>query len=270
MKLFTSIFLLILCLNIWAAPKKDLWPLWLKNNPDSTQIIDNSLYKEFLVKYVITDHSGVNLVKYSKVTTQDRRSLEDYLAYLSNIKISTYNRNEQLAYWANLYNAKTIDLILKHMPVRSILKINLGSILNSGPWDAKLVTVESERLSLNDIEHRIIRPIWNDSRTHYILNCASYSCPNLQKLPFSGKTINYDLNMAGKTYVNSQRGVNIKNDKLIVSQIYQWYSTDFGNNDKDIIRIISKFANPDLKRQLQKFNTIDEYVYDWSLNIWNR
>lgn len=153
------------------------------------------------------------------------------------------------------------------MPVSSILKISLGGIFSSGPWDAKIINVESEQLSLNDIEHRIIRPIWNDSRTHYILNCASFSCPNLQKSPFSGRTIEQDLDLAARGYVNSSRGVSVKDAKLIVSQIYQWYRDDFGSNDREIIQAISKFASPDLKRQLQRFSAIAGYDYNWSLNI---
>jgi hypothetical protein len=83
----------------------------------------------------------------------------------------------------------------------------------------------------------------------------------------SDLTINQDLDRAAIEYVNSPRGILIRDNKLIVSQIYQWYSSDFANNDKEIIHVISKFANPVLKQQIQKFSTIDSYEYDWSLNI---
>lgn len=258
-----SVFLSTLAL---AAPQKDLWPIWQVNNSKSVATIDNSNYQKFLTKYITTDSSGVNLVAYSKVNTSDRQMLEGYLSYLSSIKISEYNRNEQLAYWVNLYNALTIDTVLKHMPVESILKIKLGGVFSSGPWDAKLIKVENQELSLNDIEHRIIRPIWNDSRTHYILNCASFSCPNLQKIPFNGATIDSSLNSAAIAYVNSPRGVSINNGILAVSQIYEWYGDDFGINQQQIISQISKYANPTLKLQLTKFTHINKYVYNWSLN----
>lgn len=262
-------FILILSLwliNVFAAPKKDLWSVWQTNNPNSKLTIDNHLYQDFLKKYVITDNNGVNLVKYSSVTAKDKASLENYLQYLATVKIDNYNRNEQLAYWANLYNALTIDTVLKHLPVTSILKIKLGGMFSVGPWDAKLITVESRELSLNDIEHRIIRPIWNDSRTHYILNCASFSCPNIQKTPFNGQTIDSLLDTAAVNYVNSPRGVLIENGKLTVSQIYEWYGSDFGSNDQQIIRQISKYAKPQLKAQLTKFTEINKYDYNWLLN----
>lgn len=262
---------LLYCCLIWssisnAAPKKDLWLLWQANNPLSTLTVDNTRYQNFLNKYVSTNNDGVNLVSYSQVTPEDKQNLESYLTYLSTIKISQYNRNEQLAYWANLYNALTIDTILKHMPVSSILKIKLGGLFSIGPWDGKLITVENQQLSLNDIEHRIIRPIWNDSRTHYILNCASFSCPNIQNIPFSGKIINQTLDNAAGAYVNSSRAIMIMDNKLVVSQIYDWYGSDFGSNDAQIINQISKYAKPELKTQLQKFNKINSYDYNWSLN----
>jgi hypothetical protein len=152
------------------------------------------------------------------------------------------------------------------MPVESILKVKLGGVFSSGPWDAKLIKVENYELSLNDIEHRIIRPIWNDSRTHYILNCASFSCPNLQKAPFSGVNIANSLNSAAIAYVNSPRGVSINDGKLTVSQIYEWYGDDFGTSQQQIISQISKYANPTLKLQLAKFTHINKYEYNWSLN----
>lgn len=265
-KLLVMMWSVFLSTLVLATPQKDLWPIWQVNNSKSVATVDNGNYQKFLTKYITTDSSGVNLVAYSKVNTSDRQMLEGYLSYLSSIKISEYNRNEQLAYWANLYNALTIDTVLKHMPVESILKIKLGGVFSSGPWDAKLIKVENQELSLNDIEHRIIRPIWNDSRTHYILNCASFSCPNLQKIPFSGATIDSSLNSAAIAYVNSPRGVSINNGILTVSQIYEWYGDDFGINQQQIISQISKYANPTLKLQLTKFTHINKYVYNWSLN----
>ena len=94
------------------------------------------------------------------------------------VAISNYNRNEQKAYWINVYNALTIDLILSRFPVASIRDINISpGLLARGPWGAKLFIVEGEKLSLDDIEHRILRPIWKDNRIHYAVNFASLGLP---------------------------------------------------------------------------------------------
>lgn len=268
---YLKLFLLYICMYLPVSGqavsiKSELWGFWLPHNSQSVLTIDNKWYQDFLSKYVYTNQEGINLVRYSQVTPSDKKALESYLGYLSKIKIAQYNKDEQLAYWINLYNALTIYTVLNHMPTTSITKIKLSGFFSIGPWDAKLIKIENKELSLNDIEHRIIRPIWHDSRTHYALNCASMSCPNIQKTPFNGQKINQMLNEAAVTYVNSPRAVTIKDHKLILSSIYNWYDTDFAPNKKGVIAEISKFAYPRLKQQLVKFNEADKYEYDWSLN----
>ena len=266
-------FLIVLCSLLClvevsiAAPQKNLWPRWEANNPESQQIIDHYLFQDFLSRYVITDKNGVNLVKYKNVTAHDRALLENYIIKLSQVLIAQYHRTEQLAFWINLYNALTIKIILDHYPVNSILDINISpGWFNKGPWDAKLITVENEKLSLNDIEHRIIRPIWNDPLTHYALNCASYSCPNLEKNPYTGNNLKMALNQAASSYINSARGVSVKNKQLTISKIYDWYQVDFGGNEQAVMMHLEQYASPKLKKQLLDFHKIDHYVYDWALN----
>ena len=104
------------------------------------------------------------------------------------IAISNYNRAEQKAYWINVYNAVTVDVILSRYPVASMRDINISpGFLARGPWGAKLFSVEEEKLSLDDIEHRILRPIWKDNRVHYALNWASLGSPNLQPAAFTAQ-----------------------------------------------------------------------------------
>lgn len=249
-----------------SVPSKHLWPYWEAHQANSVKMINHQLFQQFLTKYVYTSISGVNLVHYSQVTTQDKLQLEAYLDQLAHVPINQYNRDEQLAYWINLYNALTIDMILKNYPVKSILDIKLGGWFTRGPWDAQLTQVDSIPLSLNDIEHRIIRPIWNDPLTHYALNCASYGCPNLQKQVYSGKTVNRMLIQAAKEYINSPQGVLINDNKLIVSQIYDWYQVDFGGSEQEVIQHLSQYAKPMLKQQLTQFRWISDYHYDWRLN----
>lgn len=265
--LMSFIFCLFYSMLIIAAPQKDLWPYWQTDNPHSTQKVDHHLYQDFLIKYIHTDINNVNLVSYSKVNAKDKHQLNNYINYLTSLKITDYNKQEQLAYWINLYNALTIKVVLDRFPTKSILDIRLSGIFTPGPWNKKLIKIENKELSLNDIEHRIIRPIWNDPRTHFALNCASYSCPNLQKTAYTGANIQQVLNADAKEYLNSSRGVNIDNDNnLIVSEIFEWYASDFGKNDTEIIQFIGKYANPALKQKLTGRTIINKYTYDWSLN----
>lgn len=266
MKKYLCLFILLFSSIVIAAPSKKLWNVWLPYQANSTKTIDHHLYQDFLNKYVDTNQNGVNLVRYSKVTAKDRASLEKYLAQMGQVPIADYNRNVQLAYWINVYNALTIDTVLQHYPVKSIRDIKLGGFFSSGPWEAKLITIDNRAVSLNDIEHRIIRPIWNDPRTHYALNCASYSCPNLQKQAYTGATVKKMLTSDAKAYINSKRGVYIENNKLYVSSIYDWYQEDFGGNQKSVIKHLEKYASPSLKQQLQQYSKITGYRYNWQLN----
>ena len=183
------------------------------------------------------------------------------------VAISIHNRAEQKAYWINVYNALTIDVILARFPVASIRDINISpGFLARGPWGAKLFSVEGEKLSLDDIEHRILRPIWKDSRVHYAVNCASLGCPNLQPLAFTGENTESLLDKAAREFVNHPRGVAILNGRLRVSSIYVWFQEDFGRDAEDLMEHWQKYADPKLAESLEKYSGGLSHDYDWRLN----
>jgi hypothetical protein len=255
-------------LAIFGAPKADLWPRWQKHDPASTQKIDHSAWDSWLKKYLVTAHpSGVSRFRYGSVTTDDRKNLKNYLQHLQNLPISSYNRKEQQAYWINLYNAFTVELILSHYPVESIRDINISpGLLSRGPWDARLLTVEGEKLSLNDVEHRILRPVWKDSRVHYAVNCASLGCPNLQSTAYTGDNAESLLEKGSREYINHPRGITIRNGKLVVSSIYVWFKDDFGGNVEGLMEHWLRYAEKSLSEALKAYSGGLEHEYDWSLN----
>ena len=157
------------------APDADLWARWTAHNPDSAQSLSHAAWQDFLDRYRQEGQGGqVARVDYGGVDAQGRQILSDYLSDLSAVVPAQLNRAEQFAYWVNLYNALTVDLVLDAWPVESIKDIDLSpGFFASGPWDADLISVAGEKLTLNDIEHRILRPIWRDARVHYVINCAS-------------------------------------------------------------------------------------------------
>lgn len=269
-----SLFALVVLLSgiiiyhhLTTPPTKSLWPRWQAHQTNATRTINHQAYQDFLTHYLYRDPQGINLVHYSKVTKEDQAILANYLKEVSRIPISQYNQNEQLAYWINLYNALTIQLILTHWPVERITKLHLSpGFFSFGPWDAKLITIEGEDITLNDIEHRILRPIWQDARIHYALNCASMSCPQLQAQVFTGKNVESLMNQAAKEYINSPQGVTVNDKKLILSQIYQWYQADFGADEKAVLRHIAQFAKPKLKQQLLTNQKPIRYHYNWQVN----
>lgn len=252
---------------VMAAPSADLWPRWQAHDAGSTKTIDHGAWAEFLLRYGVRSDDGVNRVRYGAVSPDDKSRLEQYLQRLQALPISKYSRMEQFAYWVNLYNARTVQLILDHYPVKSIRDIRFGWF-SFGPWDEKLLSVESEKLSLNDIEHRILRPIWNDNRIHYAVNCASVGCPNLALVPFTAVNTEQLLDESARAYINHPRGVVITADTITASKIYDWYQIDFGNSENSLVEHWLKYAEPGLQKRLKNLDqSIDwEYEYDWSLN----
>jgi hypothetical protein len=254
--------------RLYAAPESDLWPKWQAHDPQSSETLDHSPWTDFLSEYLITNtSSGVNLVRYADVSSADEQALRAYIQYLEGIAVSALNRNVQFAYWVNLYNSYTVKLILDHYPVDSIRDINISpGLFNRGPWDAKVVKVEGSEMSLNDIEHRVLRPIWQDPRIHYVVNCASIGCPNLPPTALTGATVEETLSRSADEYINHPRGVSISGNRMTLSSIYRWYTEDFGGTEEGVIEHLLIYAEPSLETRLREFDGRVRYEYDWSLN----
>ncbi|MEM9331326.1 MAG: DUF547 domain-containing protein [Pseudomonadota bacterium] len=250
----------------FVAKSKLASPVWTKHDPASTIEVDHAPWDAFLKKYLATDSKGVNRLAYKSVSSEDKKRLQDYLATLQATDVTTLNRNEQYAFWLNLYNAMTVNVALKHYPIKSILDIKSNVLDFKGPFNDKVASVKGQALTLDTIESGIVRPIWNDPRLHYAFNCAAVTCPNLSKVAFRGKTLNKQLDAAARSYINDPRGVVVSNGKVTASKIFFWYEEDFGGNEKGILTHIKKFAGPELKAALQGKTAIDSYEYDWSLN----
>lgn len=255
-----------------AAPPAELWPRWQQHDPAATESIDHGNWTAFLQSYVMPGHpSGIHRVRYAEVTRAERQALRAYIERLQAVPISRFNRAEQLAYWINLYNAATVDIVLEHFPVASIRDINpssgfLSGLFGSGPWREKLLTVEGEAISLDDIEHRILRPIWGDNRIHYGVNCASLGCPDLQPVAFTANNTIRLLDEGARAYVNHPRGVSVQDGKLRLSSIYDWFQEDFGGNTRGVLAHLIRYAKPDLRERLAGYEGSIGYDYDWSLN----
>ncbi|MGF1910596.1 DUF547 domain-containing protein [Vibrio kasasachensis] len=249
--------LTLFSLPIYAAPKSDLWVYWQQSNENSHAEISHQAWQEILTRHISIDGQH-HLFSYQSVTTEEQHKLDRYLTSLSEVDPRKFSKAEQYAYWVNLYNAATIDLILEEYPIDSITK--LGGFFSFGPWDEDVITINGKALSLNDIEHRILRPIWQDPRTHYAVNCASLSCPNLQTKAFTAKNSEQLLNNAAKAFINSNKGVEIEGNTLVLSSIYDWFSEDF-LIDGGVQKHLNKY-----RTNLEDVSGSFTYQYDWSLN----
>ena len=237
---------------------------WSQSKQDSQVRVDHTDWDGILERY-INPQQGINLFAYGSVTPQDDALLSAYLRSLQQLTVTDLNGSEQFAYWVNLYNALTVRVVLDHYPVQSIKDISY-SLTAQGPWSEKLVTVEGYSLSLDEIEHEILRPIFRDNRIHYAVNCASMGCPNLQTDAFTAENLGAMLDSAAQQYINHPRGVLASGDQLVLSSIYNWYQDDFGSTDAEVIEHLMLYAEPRLGSQIEAFSSISDYRYDWAIN----
>ncbi|MBA2653363.1 MAG: DUF547 domain-containing protein [Tatlockia sp.] len=259
--------LILLAESAAASFQREFWPKWEVNNPLSKETISHDDWQEFLNRRVMTNEESINLVDYPHLNPEDHSLLKSYIDNMTKIDIDNYNRNEQLAFWINLYNALTVQVISGYYPIGSIEEINISpGLFSIGPWGKKLVIVDKSPLSLDEIQNRIIRPVWNDQRVLYAINNGAIGAANISKKAFTGATINQRLDEVTFEYINSLRGVQVIEGALIVSKIYDWFSEDFGSSEQDVITHIQQYAKEPLHSQLKHVNKINSYVYNWHLN----
>lgn len=250
-----------------AAPKSELWDIWAAHDPASEFTVDHAAWDRLLGQYVQPGSDGINRVDYDTVTMEDRARLDRYIDMLAAIPARSLSRAEQLPFWVNLYNALTVRVVLEHYPVASIRDIDISpGFFADGPWGKKLVTVEGEAVSLDDIEHRILRPIWRDPRIHYAVNCASLGCPNLQARAMTAENAGAFLEEGAIAFVNHPRGASVEGGKLYVSSIYDWFEEDFGSSDSGVIAHLGTYAVGSLRDALKTIIRIEDDRYDWRLN----
>ena len=217
------------------------------SKPAKTVAFDHSAWNDLLKKHV----SATGKVNY-KTFKADLELLDAYMRSLNeSAPTESASKEERLAYWINAYNAVTVRLIITNYPISSITKLDGGKT-----WDVKRYTNGSKKLSLNDIENTILRPM-GDARIHFALNCAAKSCPPLLNEAFTSENVNKLLEQRTRQFINSTRTV-IEKDEVKVSKIFDWYGKDFGN----VVDFVNKYA----KTKAVKTAKVTFVDYDWSLN----
>ena len=250
------------------APKANTLPGWDAFTQGSPRRVDHSPWSALLAKHVRLDSAGIARVNYGGFSGADKVDLTRYIDSLGKTDLQALDKPEQFALWINLYNAAVVNTVLAAYPVASVQDIDTSpGLFSSGPWKAKAVTVSGKALSLDDIEHGIIRPHWQDARVHYVLNCGAVGCPNLRAKAYDARRINVQLEAQARIYVNHPRGVTFDpSGGLVVSKIYAWFCDDFGGTDGAVIRHLQRYAAPELANRLMPITGIADARYDWALN----
>ncbi|HCY87086.1 MAG TPA: DUF547 domain-containing protein [Desulfobacteraceae bacterium] len=220
--------------------------------------VDNSIYKNLLDKHVKNGRVSYDGFK------QDEALLDQYLAVLSAADPEHLTRNHRFAFYINAYNAFTIKLILSRYPDINSIK-EIGSFF-SGPWSKKFISLNGWTVSLDYIEHEVLRPKFKDPRIHFAINCAARSCPPLMGEPYEGEHIETQLDRQTRAFINNPRSTFVKDNTVFISKIFDWFEEDFNGNPLFFIR---QYAGDRLKANLDTAGPepkIKYLYYDWSLN----
>jgi len=254
------IYLFISIAPLSAAPKAKLISFWDKTDVNSELTADHSKWNTLLERRVDYNHlSGVNRFDYEGVTDADKELLNQYLAHMQSVDPRKFDFLNQKAYWLNLYNATAVSIVVALEPQGTIRGIN-------GIWTKGWISVLSKKVSLNDIEHGVLRPMFDDPRVHFGLTPATLGSGDILPIAYTGDNVNQLLEKNTKKFFNkTKKGFYIDGNKLVVSSILKWYKSDFGGSDEHIKAYISRYVNDEKASKIDKTTRIS-YKYDWSMN----
>lgn len=222
--------------------------------------VDHSAFDKLLKKHV----SEKGLVDY-KGFKADEKAFTQYLDLLSKNKPgSSAPKAEQMAYWINAYNAYTIRLILDHYPVQSIKDI--GSKIKipfvTTPWAAKFFSIAGEKMSLDNIEHGILRKKYDDPRIHFALVCASVSCPRLRNEAYTAAKLDSQLDDQGRDFLNNPAKNKVGKSSAQLSKYFDWYKGDWTKNGQTVAQWVNKYSTTKMDANA----SISYLDYNWHLN----
>lgn len=221
---------------------------------DFQMVAQANIFNELLQKYVSED-GLVDYVAFKK----ELPKLKQYLNYLEKTSLdNSWSANQQKAFYINAYNAFTIALILEYYPLKSITEIKQN---NQSVWKIPFVKIGGKTMTLDFLEHEILRKKFDDPRIHVGVNCASISCPKLSNVAFTEQNIETELERLMHEFVNDSSKNNISSDIVKISAIFDWFKTDFTKNSSLIA-----FLNQYSKVKINPNATIQFLEYDWNIN----
>ncbi len=248
-------------------------------------VLTSSLSAQKAGTYQITDpqeqidqtHSGFTAILAASVKKdsvdyaglkKNAAPLQAYLDVLASVPESAFkkwSKDEQMAFLINLYNAATLKLVADHYPVKSIKDIG-GS---KGPWKQDVVRVFGKLVSLDHIEHDLLRPKYKDPRVHFGVNCASIGCPPLRNEAFQATKLGAQLDEQGRAFVRdtSKNKFDAKSKTLYLSSIFDWFKGDFTAKSGTVEKFIAPYLNEADRKLVEQGGVTIKYMeYDWKLN----
>lgn len=232
---------------------------------------DYSAWTGLLEKYY-SPQSGMD---YEGLRKNDFGVLTKLVDDLSKVDVGTLERNEQLAFWINLYNISTVKLICDNYPTKSIRELSTDPIVRLNVFKKEIVPQGGRTMSLNDVENVKIREGFKDPRIHFAINCAAKSCPPMRREAFTGARVNEQLDDQTRVFFAGPGGAKITKSggkaSLTVTKVMDWFDDDFDKWGGGIVAFTKKYLAPDKRAQLEGAKvSVSFYDYNWDLNDWKR
>ena len=210
---------------------------------------DHTLWSQVLADHVTTD----GRVDYKAIANKPEGLISYLNALVTQQPEASWSLEDQMAYWINAYNAYTIKLIIDHYPIKSIRDIEQ-------PWDQNFIPYNQGLISLNHIEHKILRK-QNEPRIHFAIVCASISCPKLANTAFTAEELETQLEEVTRTFLNDPSKNRFEEDTAELSKIFKWFSKDFKDRG-GAIEFIKTYKDISVANKSQ----LSYLEYNWDLN----
>ena len=221
---------------------------------------------------LLRDHLRNDLVDYDAFAKS--QAFQQYLEALATARLEPLSKDDRLAFWINVYNAYTIQLINKHQERESIRNINmlLGVLRGKRPWKEDIVRAAGRVLSLDDVQNKILHVEFNEPRIHMALVGAAMSSPPLRSEAYEGVKVNDQLHDQARTFLRERQTANrldLGNSIIHLSPIFDWNRADFGKSDAAILKFVAPYFEGRGERAAFAASrlTIEFTDFDWSLNI---
>jgi Protein of unknown function, DUF547 len=255
---------------------------WAVCRPAAAQAFDHGhgAWTVLLRKHVVPLQGGqASQLRYAGMAA-DRTALKAYLDSLSALSLASFDgltKPQQMAFLINAYNAYTVELILTRYPKLASIK-DLGSLFQS-PWKPKFVPLLGGKVSLDQIEHEMLRARgrYDDPRVHFAVNCASIGCPALREEAFVAERLEAQLDEQALRFMSdrSRNRYAPASGQLEVSKIFDWFGEDFRLGHKGITSekaFFARYANvladtpADREAVRGQKAGVSFLDYDWKLN----
>ena len=194
-------------------------------------------------------------VAYDKINA-NTKALTDVLSEAEKISVSKSDANNYQAFWINAYNLSVIKGIIDNYPIKSPLD-------KAGFFDKTEYSIAGKSITLNDIEHKLLRAQFNDARFHFVLVCGAIGCPPLINKAYLPNTLDAQLDAQTKIALNgSFLQVNTKKKRVAASEIMKWYKEDFTMKGTSEIDFINKYRTEKISDNFK----LSYFTYNWKLN----